>query len=54
MLAFIRNLLPSWASMATSTQREADYAAGRARYELFRALGHTHAAAMRLANGEEA
>ena len=53
LLAFLRVLFPTWATMARSSQTTAAHAAHKARYDLFRALGYDHAAALRAASGDE-
>lgn len=54
LLAILRAFCPSWAAMARSSQSSAARAAHKARYDLFRALGHTHSAALQAASGDEA
>lgn len=53
LLTFLRGLFPTWATMARSSQDAAANAAHQARYDLYRALGYDHAAALRCANGDE-
>lgn len=53
LLTFLRGLFPTWKAMARASQIAAASASHKARYDLFRALGHDHAAAMRAASGDE-
>jgi len=53
LLTFLRRLAPTWHAMASASQSAAAASAHRARYDLFRALGHTHHAALRAASGDE-
>ena len=53
LLAFLRGIFPTWATMARSSQDAAAHASHKARYDLFRALGYDHAAALRAASGDE-
>lgn len=54
LIAFLRTWSPGWAGMARASQSHAAASAHRARYDLFRALGHGHAEALRRADGEPA
>lgn len=53
LLTLLRSLFPTWAAMARSSQIAAARSSHKARYDLFRALGHDHAAALRCASGDE-
>ncbi|MFG1389058.1 hypothetical protein [Xanthobacter versatilis] len=53
LFTIIRGFLPAWSDMARSSQISAARASHKARYDLFRALGHDHAAALRCASGDE-
>ncbi|MFG1340402.1 hypothetical protein [Xanthobacter autotrophicus] len=56
-VTFLRGLasfmLQTWATIARSNQDDAAHASHKARYDLFRALGYDHAAALRAASGDE-
>lgn len=54
LLTFLRGLFPTWKTMALASQTASASASHKARYDLFRALGHGHAAALRCASGDEA
>ena len=58
LIAFLRALSrtwsPGWAGMARASQSHAAASTHRARYDLFRALGHGHTEALRRAGGDPA
>ncbi|MFG1331223.1 hypothetical protein V5F41_08200 [Xanthobacter autotrophicus] len=53
LFTFLRRLFPTWKTMARASQTASAHAAHKARYDLFRALGYDHAAALRSASGDE-
>lgn len=53
LLTLLRGIFPTWKTMARASQIAAARASHKARYDLFRALGHDHAAALRCASGDE-
>lgn len=53
LFTLLRGLFPTWKAMAQESQTAAARASHKARYDLFRALGHDHAAALRCASGDE-